>query len=215
LDFRAWSQKKSGGKGQALAAARAVVHHCGLLAPLPTDAKWRGLDGAPGSRIGEIASAAHRPGPLLLFALIAQHKGRLQRFSEGNLRFSIAGTNGLAGWGCAAASQVTLQQSNVSAVPVLPGVRERIVPAQLVAGCEKKQRRAGAVRNAELAQGFLHRLRAASVSRDREHAKCLPSELAFVLFGGVGGEVRAHFLFEAGPSNSRRLALAISWKNGE
>jgi hypothetical protein len=77
------------------------------------------------------------------------------------------------------------------AVAVLPRLREWIVPAQSVTGGEKEQRSAVAMRDAKRAQGFHHQTSAAVVSRDGEHAECIPSELPFVLFGGVGGELRA------------------------
>jgi hypothetical protein len=72
-------------------------------------------------------------------------------------------------------------------------VRERIARTELGARCKKEEQGAGAVRNLHLAQRLHDRPSPAIVGRDGEHAKCVPSELPFVLFGGVSGEVRPPF----------------------
>ena len=56
-------------------------------------------------------------------------------------------------------------------------MRKRITRPKLVAGREKEEGSAGAVRDAKLAQRLHHRLHAVMVCRHGEHAKGLPSEM--------------------------------------
>ena len=76
-------------------------------------------------------------------------------------------------------------------------MRESIGGAKVVARREEEEGSAGAVRDAELAQRFRHRLHAVMVGRNRQHPERLPSELPLVLFCGMRRQVRAHFFFEA------------------
>ena len=68
-------------------------------------------------------------------------------------------------------------------------MREWIGRAQLVAGREKEEGSAGAVRDAELAQRVHHRLHPVLVGGNRQHPERLPSELPLVLFPGMRGEL--------------------------
>ena len=90
------------------------------------------------------------------------------------------------------------EQPGIAAVAIAPGVRERVNFTKLRACCKEEQGSARAVRDMQLAQRFLHRPRAVLIGRHREDAECLPTEMLDMLFGGIRGQIGAHFPLEAG-----------------
>jgi len=86
---------------------------------------------------------------------------------------------------------------NIAVISIPPRVRDQVERSQLAARREQEQSGTEAVGDVEIAQRFHHRMHAALVSGDRQHAKGSPSELPLVLFGGVSGEISPHLFFEA------------------